>query len=111
MIRIELPAPQSPAVPAFSVVALLDGVSYALAFRFHEADGQWRMRVLDEAGQTVLHGDVVLTPDWPLYRALVVRTPPCLLVLRDTAGQGAPCGLGDLGERHRLYYVPAAELG
>ncbi len=110
MLLINLPAPQTPPVPDFTVGADLDGVSYTLRFRWHVADGYWYVRVLDDPGETVLMGDVRVVADWPLYRARVVRTPPGFLIARDTTGSGQAPGLSDLGGRVQLYYLTVADL-
>lgn len=109
-LRIQLPAPQSPPLPAFDVTPVLDGVTYTLRFQWNTRDSGWRLRILDEPGQVILMGDVRLVADWPLYLSRVIRTPPGLLMVRDTSGLGQDPGLSDLGARHQLWYSTAAEV-
>jgi hypothetical protein len=110
MLLINLPAPQDPPIPYFTVGVELDGASYTLSFRWHVGDEYWYLRVLDDPGQTVLMGDVRVVADWPLYRSRTVRFPVGYLIARDTTGQGLAPGLSDLGGRVQLYYATAADV-
>ena len=108
MISIDLPAPQSPPIPAFDRQYALDGTTYTLRFRWYDTDAGWRIVTLDEPGQVILAGAVRMAVDFPLYLSRVPRVPPGYLLLIDTTGQGQEAGLADLGGRHLLYYIPAA---
>lgn len=110
ILLIDLPAPQEPPIPDFTIGVDLDGVSYTLRFFWDPALERWYMRVLDDLNQNVLMGDTRVVADWPLYRSSPVRTPPGFLIARDTTGQGIPPSLSDLGGRVQLYYVPFAEV-
>jgi hypothetical protein len=108
--RIQLPAPQTPPLPAIDVSPVLEGVTYTLHLQWNTRDSGWRLRVLDEPGQTVLMGDTRLVADWPLYRSRIERTPPGLFLVRDTSGAGEDPTLDGLGGRWQLWYIPAADL-
>lgn len=107
---INMPAPQTPPIPDFTIGADLDGVSYTLRFFWDPAVERWYMRVLDNLNQEVLMGDIRVVADWPLYRSRPVRTPPGYLVARDTSGKGIPPALDDFGSRVQLYYFPFDEV-
>lgn len=130
---LQLPAPQTPPLPALDVSPVLDGVTYTLHFQWNTRDSGWRLRVLDEPGQTVLLGDTRLVADWPLYpsrlpailpaaggtslviqqgvaAALGMRQPPGILLVLDTSGAGEDPTLEGLGDRWQLWYVPYADL-
>jgi hypothetical protein len=109
MDQINLPAPQTPQIPDFTIGVDLDGVSYTLRFRFDQEDAYWYVRVLDDPGENVLMGDVRVV-EGALYVARPVRTPPGFLVCHDTTGQGIAPGLADLGKRALIYYVTQADL-
>ena len=114
MIFVNLPAPQSPPIPFLDVSVVLDDVTYTLSFHWNSRDDGWYMTVLDESGQVIILGAVRLVADWPLYRNVVTRKPPGLLMVRDTSGAGSDPGLSDLGGRCVLVYLTdaeAAELG
>lgn len=109
MLQLNLPAPQTPPIPDFTVGADLDG-ALTLRFRYNTSDGYWYIRVLDDPGQTVLMADRRVVADAPLYRASPVRTPPGVLVAFDTTGQGLAPGLSELGGRVQIIYATPDEL-
>ena len=107
---LTLPAVQSPPLPFFSINPVLDGVTYTLQFEWNDRDLGWYLKIYDEPGQVLLAGQCRIPTDWPCYAALTVRTPPGLLTLLDTAGEGAEATLEGLGDRWQLFYTPAAEV-
>lgn len=111
MIQITLPAPQTPPVPDFTIVADADGTSYALRFVWSATGGYWYVRVLDETAQTVLMASRRVVGNTPLYRTSpAVRTPPGYFLVYDTTGQAQPPTLETLGDTAVLIYATEAEL-
>jgi len=112
LLRINLPAPVNPPLPALEISVTLDGTPYTLALQWNARQASWFLRVLDEPGQTVLMGDTRLSADWPAYRSRPrsQRHPPGLLMVYDTTGKGEDPQLATLGARHLLYYLSVAEL-
>jgi hypothetical protein len=111
MIQINLPAPQTPPVPDFTIVTDADGTSYALRFVWSETGSYWYVRVLDETVQTVLMAARRVVGNTPLFRTSpAVRTPPGYFLVYDTTGQGLPPTLTSLGDTSILVYVTEAEL-
>ena len=102
---------------AFSIVAVLDEVSYTIEFQWNNGDtssggaGFWYFSVLDETGSVRYSTGTKLTVGWPHGFYTTGRTPPGWIMLVDTSGQDQEAGLLDLGGRCQLYYVPAADLG
>jgi len=107
---INLPAPQDPPIPDFTIGVDLDGVSYTLRFIWDPTVARWLVRVLDALNQVVLMAERRVVADWPLWRAAPVRTPSGYLIARDTSGRGEPPTLTDLGTRVQLFYITAAEV-
>ena len=110
MLLLNLPAPQTPPIPDFTIGANLDGANYTLRFIWNGQDNYWYVRVLDDPGQTVLMGDARVVANWPLYRSRTVRTPPGFLFALDTSGQGLAPGLSELGARVQVYYGTVDDL-
>lgn len=107
--NVQLPEPQTPALPSIDITPVLNGVTYTLRLYWNATDQGWRVRVLDDPGQTPLMGDNRLSVDWPRYRSIIVRTPPGLLILVDTTNQAQDCTLEGLGGRWLLWYYSQAE--
>ena len=121
---INLPPPQSPPVPDFTIGVNADGTTYTLRFRWNTSDGYWYVRVLDEPGAVVLMGDwrcVIASPVYDatgkitalagaLYASRSNRQPAGLFYLVDTSGQGKAPGISDLGARVQLRYLAAADM-
>lgn len=113
MQNVSLPLQPVPPLPAFSVVATLDAVTYTLRFQWMEADAGWRVSVYDEPGQTLLAGQQRLATDWPLYKTVIkeLRRPPGRLFLYDTTGSAGSPTLAGVGDRWLLFYLEASEVG
>jgi hypothetical protein len=110
MLLINLPAPQNPPIPDFTVGVDLDGASYTLRFVWNTTDEYWYSRTLDDPGVTLLMGETRIVADQPLYLSRRVRTPGGFLIARDTTGQGIAPKLNDFGSRVQLWYLTEEEL-
>lgn len=88
----------------------LDGVTYAMTFRFNGRDGYWYMDIADIDGVPIRSGiRVVLGADF-LRLLRDQRTPPGLMAALDGTGRGLEAGLEDLGRSVLLLYVESASL-
>lgn len=109
----------------FTLQAQLDGATYTLAFRWNErtprtaidgtvSSGSWFMNVLDAEGVNALMVGIRLSVDYPTTKNIVGRTPPGSFVAVDSGaaiGNGVDPGFDDLGNRVKLFYYSAAEVG
>jgi len=111
-LRVNLPTPINPPLPAIDVSYTLDGQPYVLSFQWAARSSSWFLRVYDGTGQTLLMGETRISVNWPLYlsRPGSMRKPPGLLVVYDTAGKGEDPQLATLGGRHLLYYLTSSDL-
>lgn len=103
------------AVPWFDLTVELDGVTYTLEWhwnvRANDGAGAWYLSVLDGDGVEVILAGVQGVADYALGVGATARRFPGYLVLWDTTGNHEDPRFDDLGERHRLLYFTAAELG
>jgi hypothetical protein len=89
----------------------LDGREYVLRFRWSQRAGAWTFDLADADGAPIRCG-LGLRASYRLLRGVIdARRPPGELFLIDATGALADPGFDDLGTRHELYYVAAAELG
>ena len=106
MIEILLP---SPVVPFFSTRVTLDGSDFVLRFEWNSRNG-WFLGISDQ-DNVAIASPRKMSPDWPLLmHDTDDRRPAGELILLDSQGAGAKPSYEDLGVRHRLIYVPEAEL-
>jgi hypothetical protein len=94
----------------FDLVVDLEGVSYTLEFRWNTPMEAWFMAVYDDTGATMITAPARLVSNWPFNAYAANRQPPGAFFCVDTAGVGDEPGFTDLGVRHQLYYLTAAEL-
>lgn len=88
----------------------LDGTDYILRFEWNSRDVSWYLAIAD-VDDVPVWGPQKMVPEWRLLRRCVdPRKPPGELFLTDTTGAGAPAGFLDLGVRHLLVYVEAADV-
>jgi len=89
----------------------LDGVDFALTFRWSQRDGHWLMDLANAEGVPLRHG-IMLAPNVDLLAGLAdVRRPAGKLGVLDTTGAlDVDPGFADLGTRFVLVYYTAAEL-
>lgn len=98
------------AYPLVTQQSDLDGVTYAMRFRWHERSERWQLdlRTLDDDPVAL---SCTLVPAWPLLRLIQSPLrPPGELVLVDLAGPADLPTREGLGDRWVLYYVPAADV-
>lgn len=88
----------------------LDDVDYWIELTWNQRAQIWTANLLTAEEEPIIVG-ALLTVEYPPFRALQdSRLPAGILYLKDTAGTGQDPGREDLGERCRLYYLPAAEV-
>lgn len=95
----------------YDFTTTLDGLTFTFEFEWNEREEAWYFNLYDATGDLLLAGKK-LVADFPLLMRLADRRrPPGDLTVVDTAGAGAAPGLNDLGRRHALMYIEAADLG
>lgn len=107
-MAIEIPLETG--VPYFDVQADLDGATYVLTLRWNTRSLGWILDVADSSETTIVSG-VRVVVDFPILAYQGTRRPPGALLFSDTSGEGVDPGADDLGDRVRLYYLTAAEIG
>ena len=88
----------------------LDGVVYALGFRWNATDARWYMDVYDAAGTLLLAG-VPIVLDWPLTAKFAGRLsgmPPGVFLAIDETGSGLQITQENFGDEIKLLYVEAS---
>jgi hypothetical protein len=99
--------------PYYSERVRLDGRDYILRFAWNQREERWRLSILADNEEPIIHGLKLLT-GWPLlrYYRFDRRLPPGELYVVDSTGNRAPPGLEDLGEGRRcqLVYLTQEEL-
>lgn len=89
----------------------LDAAKFTFDFEWNDRDAGWYFSMADADGVALLSGRRVVL-GYPLIRIYKgAGFPPGELVAIDTSSQNQEPGFGDLGERVKLIYVTAAELG
>lgn len=105
MLEIRIPDPTR---PFFSQRVTLDGTDYVLRLEWNMRHG-WEWSLYDANEDPIALGRKLVVA-WPLLLGLTdERTPPGNLIVYDTTGKNDYPGLNDLGARHRLIYLTAAE--
>lgn len=94
----------------FSAAYELDGITYALEFRWNDRDGAWFLQVGDANGVPLISGLKVCLGILLLGRATSKLLPPGDFMAIDTAGRNAEAGFEDLGRRVQILYFTSAEL-
>lgn len=97
-------------LPAFSLQASLEDVTYTLRLRWNTRTEAWFVDILDAQGETQYLTGVRLVVNFPLAAYNTGRQPPGSFVAVDTSGTQTDPGVDDLGDRVRLLYFTAAEL-
>jgi len=88
----------------------LDGVPYTMLFQYNRRAGHWYLHLSDAEGAPI-GSSLRLVINLPLLRRLhAVGGPPGELILVDESSSPRDPQRDDLGVRHRLYYLDAAEL-
>lgn len=103
-------SPSGDPLPYFDLQVPLDGVTYTIEFRWNKRNQAWYLNLWDESEQTLYLAGQRLVAMYPLGAWVTGRQPPGVLYVLDTSGLGDDPGLGDLGVRHQLYYITAADL-
>lgn len=107
MTSLEIPVQSRFPFDSFRVT--LDGEAYRLEWKWNDRAESWSLDVLDVNGEPILMG-VRVVADWNLFEGRTDRRlPPGALVVRDTSGKGEPPARDELGERAKVFYVPAAD--
>lgn len=90
---------------------VLDGVGYRFRFTYNRRGERWYMDLLDESGEQLRSG-IVLVSGHALLRQHVdfTKRPPGVLLVLDPTGQDRDPLLGDLGVEELLMYVDLADL-
>jgi hypothetical protein len=102
--------PLRPDLTHYDLGVTLDGVAYLLELRWNTREEAWYLDVRLEDGTDVVTGIKVVV-GFPLAaRSAHAKLPPGALFASDTSGKNQDPGIADLGNRVRLYYIPAAEL-
>lgn len=96
-------------LPFFEIQAVLDGVTYAIEWKWNIRHQAWFVNVWDEQLQTLYLAGQKVVANYPLGIWITGASPPGALMVVDTTGAGAQPGLGTLGVQHQLYYLTAAE--
>lgn len=98
-------------LPFFDLQTVLDDVTYTLEIRWNTRAEAWFMNVLDIEGIVVYQAGLKLVANWMTSAYTTGRNPPGSFFLLDTSGQGEEPGEEDLGDRHKLLYFTASEIG
>lgn len=101
--------PVDPSLEFQSFSCLLDGKEYGLELRWNARAGGYLLAISDADGP-VLSGRRVVVGFPLLVRCRSSRRPPGEVLAIDTSDRDLEAGLGDLGARVDLVYVPGAEL-
>jgi hypothetical protein len=96
----------------FSVRPTLDGAEYKIAFDWNDRATRLAVSIFTSADVAIVQGQAARV-DMPLFaRFADSRLPAGYLMLQDTSGaRRAIEELADLGDRVKLVYVPAEDLG
>lgn len=92
-------------------LSTLDDVVYQLTLTWNAREAAWYMSLAAEDGTEIWTGQKVVV-NWPLCRRRRhPLQPPGMLIAIDTSGRGLDPGEKDLGDRVRMFYYSASELG
>ena len=96
----------------FNFTTTLDETSYILRFSWNSREVRWSVSIYTAAAVAIVEG-VAGVVDAPLFANFSdERLPGGYLMLQDTSGKRAPIDDKDqLGERVKLVYIPAGDLG
>jgi hypothetical protein len=99
-------------LPRFARRVTLDGTEYRLRFSWNDRETSMTIAIQTAAEVTIVEGQPMRV-DVPLFaRFADSRLPAGFLMAQDTSGARRDIEkLEDLGERVKLVYVPAAEVG
>jgi len=89
---------------------VMDGRRYQLRFYFNETDGFYYMDLSDVDGVAIVTGRRLVADGFPLSRVADDRRPPGELAVVDD-NNGGDAAFGEIGDRVRLVYLDAEELG
>lgn len=100
-----------PPAPMSELSISLDGETFSFAFRWSSRTQSWTMDLGDGSG-VLLAGGIGLVTGYPLLERFGQRDgwPAGALILLDSEAQDAEPGFTDLGTRHVLVYLTAAEV-
>lgn len=89
----------------------LDDVNYTFAFEWNDRDSGWYLSIHTPEGDALLQGRRVVL-NYPLCNLYKTAGLPAGTIMAiDSSGKDTEPGFGDLGERVKLVYLTAAELG
>lgn len=96
---------------AFEVRVELDGAFYGLRFWHNGRADRWFLSLLDDEG-ALIAATLAISANMPINAHLVnlAGAPPGYLVCNDTQGRGQDPQADDLGVRHEIVYLTAAEV-
>lgn len=97
----------------FRITAPLDGGTYVLDFDWSARSGAWFLDLYlqtDTDPTPILLG-AKLVVGYPLLRGVVADGRPVGELILQDLNRGGECGEADLGNRCRLMYLDAEELG
>jgi hypothetical protein len=89
----------------FSVRVLLGDEVYRLAFHYNERLSRWFLSLFDQDDEAIFEGYALLLGIDYLRLVRDERLPEGSLVLDDSTGANAECGVDDLGQRCNLFYI------
>lgn len=113
--------PTSTTLLDYEQTTTLDGRDYRLQITYNQRADRWYLSIADQDGDPIASG-IKLVAEMPLFRSVTdERRPPGLLMCKDleaaepdfAAGErtfARDPGREDLGTRHQLWYLTAAEL-
>ncbi len=102
--------PIKPVGALFSFTIELEGVTYALTFRWNDRDEAWFMDIGDGAGADIITGIRVVIRQGLLGRAASSLLPPGEIMAFDTSDTNVEATFEDFGLRVQLVYLTAADL-
>jgi hypothetical protein len=108
---VSVAIPLSLGLSYYDLQATLDGMTYSLVIRWNVRAGQWFLDVGNEDETFWYFNGLALGTQFPIGARRADRSPPGAFLLVDTAGADEEPGFDDLGGRHQLYYLSAADLG
>ncbi len=98
-------------IPFYDLQVQLEDTTYTLEIRWNERAEAWFMAVLDSEGVGVLQAGLRLVTSTPLAAYTTGRQPRGAFVVVDSTGDEEEPDLDGMGDRWKLLYFSAAELG
>ena len=102
MATLEIPLRSD--VKAYQFSVDLETVIYQFSITYNQRMGRWILDILDQDGNDVLLGIVLLQGIPLIDRFIGGNYPAGRLILIDTTGLNREAGENDLGNDHRLIY-------